>query len=76
VIYLDFQQAFDKVPHKRLMMKINAMGITGDVFNWIEDWLNDREQRVVLLGAQSEWIKLRVVFLKDRCLVLSCSSFI
>jgi len=36
VIYLDFQKAFDKVPHKRLMMmKINAMGITGDVFNWI-----------------------------------------
>jgi len=26
------------------MMKINAMGITGDVFDWIEDWLNDREQ--------------------------------
>jgi len=24
-IYLDFQKAFDKVPHKRLMMKINAM---------------------------------------------------
>jgi len=31
VTYLDFQKAFDKVPHKRLMMKINAMGIT--VFN-------------------------------------------
>jgi len=45
VIYLDFQKAFDKVPHKRLMMNINAMGITGDVYNWIEDWLNDREQR-------------------------------
>jgi len=59
VIYLDFQQAFDKVPHKRLMMKINAMGITGDVFNWIEDWLNDREQRVVLLGSHSEWIKVK-----------------
>jgi len=58
VIYLDFQKAFDKVPHKRLMMKINAMGITG-VFNWIEDWLNDREQRVVLLGSHSKWIKVK-----------------
>jgi len=45
VIYLDFQKAFDKVPHKRLKMKINAMGITGDVFYWIEDWLNDRESK-------------------------------
>jgi len=35
VIYLELQKAFDKVslPHKRLLMKINAMGITGDVFN-------------------------------------------
>jgi len=41
------------------MMKINAVGITGDVFNWIEDWLNDRELRVVLFGSHSEWIKLK-----------------
>jgi len=33
VIYLDFQKAVDKVAHKRLMMKINAMSITGYVFN-------------------------------------------
>jgi len=40
-INLDLQKAFDKVPHTSLMMKINAMGITGGVFNWIEDWLNE-----------------------------------
>jgi len=59
VIYLDFQKAFDTVPHKRLMMKINAMGITGDEFDWIGDWLNDRQQRVILLGSHSEWIKVK-----------------
>ena len=53
VIYLDFQKAFDKVPHKRLMTKIKAMGISGNLYNWIENWLNDREQRVVLLGKNS-----------------------
>jgi len=58
-MYLDFQKAFDKVPHNRLMMKINAMGITGDVCKWIEDWLNEREQRVILLGSHSEWIKVK-----------------
>ena len=59
VIYLDFQKAFDQVPHKRLMKKINALGITGQVFNWIEDWLEDREQRVVLLGSNSKWTRVK-----------------
>jgi len=31
IIYLDFQKAFDKVPHKRLLMKLAAHGITGNV---------------------------------------------
>jgi len=31
VIYSDFEKAFDKVPEKRLMMKINALGITEEV---------------------------------------------
>ena len=57
VIYLDFQKAFDKVPHKRLMMKINALGITGEVFKWIEDWLKDREQTVVLMGSNSNGLE-------------------
>ena len=30
LVYLDFQKAFDKVPHERLMVKVNAHGIQGD----------------------------------------------
>ena len=46
VVYLDFQKAFDKVPHKRLVCKIRAHGIGGRVLTWIENWLADRKQRV------------------------------
>ena len=34
VVYLDFQKAFDKVPHQRLF-KLKAHGIGNDVINWI-----------------------------------------
>ena len=39
VIYLDFQKAFDKVPHKRLILKkLGAHGIDGKLLEWIEKW--------------------------------------
>jgi hypothetical protein len=46
VFYLDFQKAFDKVPHKRLLDKVKAFGITNKNLDWIKDWLKDREQVV------------------------------
>ena len=36
VVYLDFQKAFDKVPHQRLLLKLKAHGIGNDVINWIK----------------------------------------
>lgn len=55
VVYLDFKKAFDKVPHKRLMMKLYALGIRGNLHVWIDNWLTGRRQRVVLNGCCSEW---------------------
>jgi hypothetical protein len=56
VVYLDFEKAFDKVPHKRLLLKLRDMGIRGEVAQWIENWLDGRRQRVVLNGCSSEWV--------------------
>ena len=55
VIYLDYSKAFDKVPHKRLLTKINGYGIKGNVLNWIGDFLRSRKQRVMVNGISSEW---------------------
>ena len=38
LVYLDSQKAFDKVPHERLMVKVNAHGIQGDAGGWIRNW--------------------------------------
>ena len=55
VIYLDFAKAFDKVPYRRLLSKLRAMGIGGEVARWIENWLSGRRQRVVVNGSSSGW---------------------
>ncbi len=55
MVYLDFQKAFDKVPHVRLLRKLKAHGVTGNIHKWIEDWLSERKQRVVINGISSGW---------------------
>ena len=48
VVYLDFQNAFDRVPHHRLLLQLKAHGISNAIINWIEKWLTDRRQRVTV----------------------------
>ena len=55
VIYLDFQKAFDKVPHKRLMNKLKAYGIQGNIYTWIQNFLSNRKQRVSVRVSYSDW---------------------
>ena len=33
-VYLDYQKAFDRVPHKRLLLKLKAYCIEGHVLAW------------------------------------------
>ena len=47
VVYLDFQKAFDKVPHQRLLLN--------DVINWIEKRRTRSRQRGIVDGAISNW---------------------
>ena len=58
VVYLDFAKAFDKVPVAKLLAKVKAKGIRGNILNWIKDWLSNRKQRVVLNGKFSTWLEV------------------
>ena len=52
-IYLDFAKAFDTVPHRRLIEKLKAYGIDGDILKWIEAFLSNRSQVVKVNGETS-----------------------
>ena len=54
IVSLDFQKTFDKVPHERLMLKVNANGIQGDEARWIRNWLAGRRQRVFINQSYSK----------------------
>jgi hypothetical protein len=58
VVYMDFSKAFDRVPHKRLLHKLQAYWIRGQLLAWISDWLMNREQRVVYDWHKAEWKKV------------------
>ena len=54
-VFRGMGQAFDKVAHQRLLLKLKAHGIGNDVINWIEKWLTHRRQRVIVDGEISNW---------------------
>ena len=43
------------MPHQRLLLKLKAHGIGDGLIAWIEQWLTDRRQHVVVDGEVSNW---------------------
>ena len=53
-IYLDLRKAFDKVPHKPLLWKLETIGgLKGRLLRWMDDFLKDREMRIVIKDKKS-----------------------
>ena len=62
VIFLDFQKAFDKVPHERLLLKVKGMGIGSQVANWMS--------RGLVIGNKGLLLMVNVLF--GQKLVVEC----
>ena len=56
LIIMDFAKAFDKVPHRRLLHKLEYYGIRGSTHKWI----NRAAASIRVLGYSRIWIKNRV----------------
>jgi len=55
VIYTDFEKAFDRVPHKRLLSIRYSYNINEDIIKWIKIYLDNRTQRVKINNSYSNW---------------------
>ena len=53
VLYLDMSKAFDKVSHKRLLLRLRDFGFSGNILKWFQSYLQDRRQQTTILGATS-----------------------
>ena len=58
ILVMDFAKAFDKVCHSLLIPKLQHYGIRGKINSWIEGWLSNRTQSVVIDGERSEPVSL------------------
>ena len=71
---LRLKKAFDSVPHRRLISKLEALGIRGSALNWFENYLYGRTHAVriretispdrsVLSGV--EVVKVLIIFVNN-----------
>ena len=54
LVILDFSKAFDTVPHRKLLQKLDHYGINGKVNTWIKGFLMERQQQVIVEGEFSD----------------------
>ena len=54
-IYMDYAKAFDTVPHRRLVYKLSRYGINAGAVSWIENFLENRTQQIIVQGKELAW---------------------
>ena len=57
-VFLDYQKAFDSVPHAPLMKKLQDIGIHTNLLTWLYDYLTLRKQQVVVDGEASDQVSV------------------
>ena len=80
VLVFTFNLAFNKVCHTKLLSKLDYYGIRGNTLLWINSFLSNRQQCVVVYGEKSSYLpvlsgspkalRLDLLFRRRNCLVL------
>ena len=59
VLFIDFQKAFDSVSHPILLKKLSAIGVSGQLLEYIKNYLQNRKQYTIVNGIQSNLKNVR-----------------
>ena len=54
MVFLDQSRAFDRIWHKGLLHKLDAIGVSNDLLAWFESYLASRKIRVTIDGQSSD----------------------
>ena len=55
MVFCDVSKAFDRVWHKGLIFKLKQYGIKGELLKWISNYLDNRQQSVVIKSCKSDY---------------------
>lgn len=55
VVFLDFNKAFDSVPHSILLEQLSNYEMRRVTMHWVKNWLDSRAQRVAVNKVTSGW---------------------
>ena len=58
VLVMHFSKAFDKVSHTKLTQKLDFYGIRGKTNRWIEGFLRNRTQAIVVEGEKFDYVSV------------------
>ena len=60
MVFCDVSKAFDRVWHKGLIFKLQQVGIEGELLEWINDYLSNIQQKVVIKNCSSSLRRVSV----------------
>ena len=66
-IYTDLEKAFDKILHKKLLLKLRNYSMHPRLINWIECFLCHRKQCVKVNGKLSHWLNVLSLRTFNQC---------
>ena len=55
---LDLSKAFDCLPHRLLLCKLHAYGVSRDACSLLHSYLSSRFQRVKISASRSDWVQM------------------